>query len=167
MDEPPTSELAAMVSHATQERLRDLLEKLAVISEHRQDMLKVGFYQSFNQVKILNSVFACFQLESKYESTQDVRTQLRFLEDLDRMERRRHDEQERELLLRAAKSRSKTEDPEQAKLKAKAKEVCLESTFLGLPLLMTNILCLVDAKGRDGGAEATRGKFNRSYRHRP
>lgn len=30
---------------------------------------------------------------------------------------------ERELLLRAAKSRSKNEDPEQAKLKAKAKEV--------------------------------------------
>jgi len=32
---------------------------------------------------------------------------------------------ERELLLRAAKSRSKNEDPEQAKLKAKAKEVIL------------------------------------------
>ena len=30
---------------------------------------------------------------------------------------------ERELLLRAAKSRSKSEDPEQVKLKAKAKEV--------------------------------------------
>jgi transcription initiation factor TFIID subunit 4 len=128
MDEPPTSELAAMVSHATQERLRDLLEKLAVISEHRQDMLKVGVCHSFKK-KILTSLLACFQLESKYESTQDVRTQLRFLEDLDRMERRRHDEQERELLLRAAKSRSKTEDPEQAKLKAKAKEVCLKSTF--------------------------------------
>ena len=81
------------------------------------------------KITILTSFLACFQLESKYESTQDVRTQLRFLEDLDRMERRRHDEQERELLLRAAKSRSKTEDPEQAKLKAKAKEVCLKSTF--------------------------------------
>lgn len=55
--------------------------------------------------------------------TQDVRAQLKFLEDLDRVERRRHEEQERELLLRAAKSRAKTEDPEQAKLKAKAKEV--------------------------------------------
>lgn len=45
------------------------------------------------------------------------------MEELDRVERRRHEEQERELLLRAAKSRAKTEDPEQAKLKAKAKEV--------------------------------------------
>ncbi|XP_059474924.1 transcription initiation factor TFIID subunit 4 isoform X2 [Neocloeon triangulifer] len=102
LDDPPNSEVAALISHATQERLRELVEKLAVISEHRQDMLK---------------------LESHYEPTQDVRAQLRFLEDLDRMERRRHDEQERELLLRAAKSRSKTEDPEQAKLKAKAKEM--------------------------------------------
>lgn len=42
---------------------------------------------------------------------------------MDRAERKRHDEQEREMLLRAAKSRSKSEDPEQAKLKAKAKEM--------------------------------------------
>ena len=54
---------------------------------------------------------------------QDVKTQLRFLEELDKLEKRRKDEQEREMLLRAAKSRSKSEDPEQAKLKAKAKEV--------------------------------------------
>jgi transcription initiation factor TFIID subunit 4 len=37
---------------------------------------------------------------------------------------------ERELLIRAAKSRSKNEDPEQAKLKAKAKEVFLMRIIL-------------------------------------
>lgn len=37
---------------------------------------------------------------------------------------------ERELLLRAAKSRSKNEDPEQAKLKAKAKEVCVDYVII-------------------------------------
>lgn len=52
-----------------------------------------------------------------------MRAQLKFLEKLDDVERKRHDDQEREMLLRAAKSRSKNEDPEQAKLKAKAKEV--------------------------------------------
>lgn len=58
-----------------------------------------------------------------------MRAQLKFLEELDRVERRRHEEQERELLLKAAKSRAKNEDPEQAKLKAKAKEVILSSSF--------------------------------------
>jgi len=55
--------------------------------------------------------------------TQDVKAQLKFLEDLDKIERKKHEEQERDLLMRAARSRAKTEDPEQAKLKAKAKEV--------------------------------------------
>lgn len=63
------------------------------------------------------------QLDERYEITQDVKGQLRFLEELDKLEKKRHDEQEREMLIRAAKSRSKSEDPEQAKLKAKAKEV--------------------------------------------
>lgn len=64
-----------------------------------------------------------FQNEPRYEVVQDVKGQLRFLEDLDRLEKKRKDEVEREMLLRAAKSRNKNEDPEQAKLKAKAKEV--------------------------------------------
>lgn len=74
-------------------------------------------------------------MDPRYEVTQDVRAQLKFLEDLDKVERRRHEEQERELLLRAAKSRAKTEDPEQAKLKAKAKEVleiCKSGRYAGV-----------------------------------
>ncbi|XP_033328374.1 transcription initiation factor TFIID subunit 4 isoform X1 [Megalopta genalis] len=100
--EEPNQEVAALISHAAQERLKNLVEKLAVVAEHRIDLIKV---------------------DPRYEVTQDVRAQLKFLEDLDKVERRRHEEQERELLLRAAKSRAKTEDPEQAKLKAKAKEM--------------------------------------------
>ncbi|EFN63541.1 Transcription initiation factor TFIID subunit 4 [Camponotus floridanus] len=100
--EEPNQEVAALISHAVQERLKNLVEKLAVIAEHRIDLIKV---------------------DPRYEVTQDVRAQLKFLEDLDKVERRKHEEQERELLLRAAKSRAKTEDPEQAKLKAKAKEM--------------------------------------------
>ncbi|XP_036149516.1 transcription initiation factor TFIID subunit 4B isoform X2 [Monomorium pharaonis] len=100
--EEPNQEVAALISHAVQERLKNLVEKLAVITEHRIDLIKV---------------------DPRYEVTQDVRAQLKFLEDLDKVERRKHEEQERELLLRAAKSRAKTEDPEQAKLKAKAKEM--------------------------------------------
>ncbi len=54
---------------------------------------------------------------------QDVRGQIRFLGELDKIERKRHEEAERELLMKAAKSRTKTEDPEKEKLKAKAKEL--------------------------------------------
>ncbi|VEN36201.1 unnamed protein product [Callosobruchus maculatus] len=102
LDEPTTIDVAACVSHAAQERLKNLLEKLAVITEHRLENVRT---------------------DNRYEVTNDVKGQLKFLEDLDKAERKRHEETERELLLRAAKSRSKSEDPEQAKLKAKAKEM--------------------------------------------
>jgi len=97
-----SSELVSLISHATQERLKTLLEKLAVIAEHRMEVVKT---------------------DSRYEVHQDVKGQLKFLEELDKLERRRHTEIQREMLLKAAKSRSKAEDPEQAKLKAKAKEM--------------------------------------------
>lgn len=40
--EEPSSEIAALISHAAQERLKNLIEKLAVIAEHRIDMNKVS-----------------------------------------------------------------------------------------------------------------------------
>ena len=58
-----------------------------------------------------------------YVVTQDVKQQLRFLEDLDKIEKKKHDEEEKELLFKAAKSRAKSDDPEKEKLKAKAKEM--------------------------------------------
>uniref|UniRef100_A0A182PMK0 TAFH domain-containing protein n=1 Tax=Anopheles epiroticus TaxID=199890 RepID=A0A182PMK0_9DIPT len=100
--EEPSNEVAVLISHACQERLKNIVEKLAIIAEHRIDIIKV---------------------DPRYEVTKDVRGQIKFLEELDKAEQKRHEEQEREMLMRAAKSRSKTEDPEQAKLKAKAKEM--------------------------------------------
>jgi len=97
---PP--EVVSLVSHAAQERLKVLAERLGIIAEHRLESLKMN---------------------PKYEVTQDVRAQVKFLEELDKLEKKRHEEQEREMLLRAAKSRSKLEDPEQLKLKQKAKEM--------------------------------------------
>ncbi|XP_057369359.1 transcription initiation factor TFIID subunit 4-like [Daphnia carinata] len=98
----PSAEVVSLISHATQERLKTILEKLAVIAEHRMEVVKT---------------------DARYEVQQDVKGQLKFLEELDKLERRRHSEIQREMLLKAAKSRSKAEDPEQAKLKAKAKEM--------------------------------------------
>ena len=97
-----SNEVASAISHSAEEYLKNIIEQLAVITEHRQENLR---------------------LDRRYEYTSDVKSQLKFLEDLDRSERKRHEESEREILLRAAKSRSKSEDPEQVKLKAKAKEL--------------------------------------------
>ncbi|XP_070195793.1 transcription initiation factor TFIID subunit 4-like isoform X2 [Littorina saxatilis] len=95
-------DVTRIVSHATQERLRDLISKLSTIAEHRMEIYK---------------------MDSRYEVSSDVRGKLKFLEELDKLEKKRHEEQEREMLLRAIKSRSKNEDPEQLKLKQKAKEL--------------------------------------------
>ncbi|XP_029615005.1 transcription initiation factor TFIID subunit 4 isoform X3 [Salmo trutta] len=96
------AETVNYISHATQARLRSMLEKVSTIAQHRTDGGKD---------------------EEWYEPSTDVRAQLRFFEQLERMEKQRKDEQEREVLLKAAKSRARQEDPEQARLKAKAKEM--------------------------------------------
>ncbi|XP_044522426.1 transcription initiation factor TFIID subunit 4B isoform X1 [Gracilinanus agilis] len=96
------SDVVNLISHATQERLRGLIEKLTVIAQHRMTTCKES---------------------ENYVMSNDTRSQLRFLEKLDHMEKQRKDEEEREMLLRAAKSRSNKEDPEQLRLKQKAKEM--------------------------------------------
>ncbi|KAG7454067.1 hypothetical protein MATL_G00263940 [Megalops atlanticus] len=93
------------ISHATQSRLQTVLEKVSMIAKHRMDTCKDGEW---------------------YEQSTDVRSQLKFFEQLERMEKQRKDEQEREILRKAAKSRSRQEDPEQARLKQKAKERTFE-----------------------------------------
>nr|XP_023646331.1 transcription initiation factor TFIID subunit 4 isoform X2 [Paramormyrops kingsleyae] len=95
-------EVVNFVSHATQQRLQDLLEKVSQIAQQK----------NFS-----------FKDDSRYEQISDVRSQLKFFEQLDQMEKQRKEEQEREILMKAAKSRSRQEDPEQLRLKQKAKEM--------------------------------------------
>lgn len=40
--EEPNQEVATLISHAVQERLKNLIEKLAIIGEHRIDLNKVS-----------------------------------------------------------------------------------------------------------------------------
>lgn len=95
-------ETVTLISHATQSRLRSMLEKVSAVAQHRADSCKD---------------------EELYEQASDVRTQLKFFEQLEKMEKQRKDDEEREILMKAAKSRSRQEDPEQARLKQKAKEM--------------------------------------------
>ncbi|XP_040040757.2 transcription initiation factor TFIID subunit 4 isoform X2 [Gasterosteus aculeatus] len=94
--------VVALVSHATQECLRGLLEKLTVMAEHRKAGLKEDLWHA---------------------KVSDVRSQLRFLEEVESLKKKRRDEEEREHMLRLARSRSHTEDPHQQQLKQRAKEL--------------------------------------------
>ncbi|XP_041702601.1 transcription initiation factor TFIID subunit 4 [Coregonus clupeaformis] len=95
-------EVINYVSHATQQRLQNLLEKVTEVAQQKN---------------------ITFKEDDKYEQVSDVRAQLKFFEQLDQMEKQRKEEQEREILMKAAKSRSRQEDPEQLRLKQKAKEM--------------------------------------------
>ncbi|XP_026526146.1 transcription initiation factor TFIID subunit 4B [Notechis scutatus] len=96
------SDVLNLISHATQERLRGLLEKLTLIAQHR---------------------IRTYKGNDKYILSNDTRSQLQFLEQLDQVEKRRKDEEEKEQLLRAAKSHCNKEDVERLQLKQKAKEM--------------------------------------------
>ncbi|XP_054644598.1 transcription initiation factor TFIID subunit 4-like isoform X2 [Dunckerocampus dactyliophorus] len=95
-------EVVSMVSHATQECLRGILEKLTVMAELRKSALKEDLWHA---------------------KVSDVRSQLRFLEEVESLKKKRKDEEERETLLRLARSRSHTEDPLHQQLKQRAKEL--------------------------------------------
>ncbi|XP_071342895.1 transcription initiation factor TFIID subunit 4-like isoform X3 [Trachinotus anak] len=92
----------ALVSHATQECLRGLLERLIVMAEHRKAVLKEDL---------------C------YAKVSDVRTQLRFMEEVERLNKKKKDEEERKRLLRFARSHSHAEDPQHQQIKQRAKEL--------------------------------------------
>ncbi|XP_027859158.1 transcription initiation factor TFIID subunit 4-like isoform X2 [Xiphophorus couchianus] len=97
------TEVVNYISHATQQRLLNLLEKVSHVAQQKN----INFKQE----------------DDSYEQSSDVRTQLKFFEQLDQLEKQRKEEQEREILLKAAKSRARQEDPEQLRLKQKAKEM--------------------------------------------
>ncbi|XP_030624555.1 transcription initiation factor TFIID subunit 4 [Chanos chanos] len=91
-----------IVSHATQQRLQNILERVSEVAQQKN---------------------ISFKEDDRYEQISDVKAQLKFFEQLDQMEKQRKEEQEREILMKAAKSRSRQEDPEQLRLKQKAKEM--------------------------------------------
>ena len=63
------------------------------------------------------------QDDSHYETSSDIRGQMKVLERIDHFSANRRQEKEKERIMRAAKSRSKQDDPELAKMKEQAKQV--------------------------------------------
>uniref|UniRef100_A0A2K5DCL5 TAFH domain-containing protein n=1 Tax=Aotus nancymaae TaxID=37293 RepID=A0A2K5DCL5_AOTNA len=89
------------------ERLQGLLEKLTAIAQHRMTTYKAS---------------------ENYILCSDTRLQLKVSEKLDQLEKQRKDLEQREMLLKTAKGHSNKEDPEQLRLKQKARLQQLELT---------------------------------------
>lgn len=54
-------------------------------------------------VRLCVMLMMCVQEDSRYEQVEDVRSQLKFFEQLDLLEKQKKEEQEREILMKAAK----------------------------------------------------------------
>uniref|UniRef100_A0A8C3A7T6 TATA-box binding protein associated factor 4 n=1 Tax=Cyclopterus lumpus TaxID=8103 RepID=A0A8C3A7T6_CYCLU len=96
------AEAVNFVSHATQQRLQNLLGKVSHVAQQRN---------------------ANFKEDDTCEQSSDVRAQLKFFEHLDHLEKQRKEGQEREILLKAAKSRARQEDPEQLRSEMQQQEL--------------------------------------------
>lgn len=91
------------------------------------------YFHLLTTKSLLLAVARCYNLpqpssplqdNSQYKVVSEVRGQLKVLESIDRLNHKRKQEREKEKILRAAKSRSKAEDPEAAaKIKEQAKQV--------------------------------------------
>lgn len=105
------------ISHATQQRLQNLLERASQVAQHKNITFKVIInyikwsQSAFSLFSFLPCIFLSFlatssfnaQEDARHEQVSDVRAQLKFFEQLDQMEKQRKEEQEREILLKAAK----------------------------------------------------------------
>ena len=59
--EEPSNEVAVLISHACQERLKNVVEKLAIIAEHRIDIIKVSGGSSFTPFVYTTNANALFR----------------------------------------------------------------------------------------------------------
>lgn len=104
-----------------------------MISQHRTEALKVWYFPQAFTLCFVPPSFHYYttvlsphpsQDSDQYRVVSEVRGQLKVLESIDRLNHKRKQEREKEKILRAAKSRSKVEDPEAAaKIKEQAKQV--------------------------------------------
>ncbi|EJD75455.1 hypothetical protein, variant [Loa loa] len=85
----PQDEVVALISQAAEFRLRVMLAKLAIVAEHRLEPLRNHPY---------------------YRVIDDTRRQLRFVEELERLEYERRENREKEALIRLSKTKGKDKD---------------------------------------------------------
>ncbi|TPP58015.1 putative Transcription initiation factor [Fasciola gigantica] len=93
------------LAHGMQSFMRTLLTRLSVIVSHRLERLAD---------------------DPRLTQTDNVREQLQFLQKLDERDMMRQSELEKDLILKAAKSRSRNEDPDQIRMREMARRIATE-----------------------------------------
>lgn len=58
-----------------------------------------------NLIQFASNFEILFQMNERFEASTDAKSQLKFLEELDKLEKKRHDDQEWEKIMKAAKVR--------------------------------------------------------------
>ncbi|CAH8640300.1 unnamed protein product [Heterobilharzia americana] len=100
-----TEEGVVCLAHGLQIFIKSLLSRLRIVVSHRLDRLGE---------------------DSRLLQTDHTREQLRFLQKLDEHDRIRQSELEKDLILKAAKSRSRNEDPHQMQMREMARRIASE-----------------------------------------
>ncbi|CAH8658778.1 unnamed protein product [Schistosoma guineensis] len=100
-----TEESIACLAHGLQIFIKNILSKLRIVVSHRLDRLGE---------------------DSRLVQIDHTREQLRFLQKLDEHDRMRQSELEKDLILKAAKSRSRNEDPHQMQMREMARRIASE-----------------------------------------
>ncbi|KAK4475322.1 hypothetical protein MN116_002388 [Schistosoma mekongi] len=100
-----TEESIVCLAHGLQIFIKNLLAKLRIVVSHRLYRLSE---------------------DSRLVQTDHTREQLRFLQKLDEHDRIRQSELEKDLILKAAKSRSRNEDPHQMQMREMARRIASE-----------------------------------------
>jgi hypothetical protein len=96
-----SDEVTTFVAHATEEYLRNIIEKLDVIARHRQDK----------------------PLKSLYDINNSVKNQLKFLAEIEKIKNKRKEDDESKKLMKEVKNRSKQHEDKLNKIKRKDKEL--------------------------------------------
>ncbi|KAF7233648.1 hypothetical protein EG68_04909 [Paragonimus skrjabini miyazakii] len=100
-----TDDAITCLSHGLQAFVRTLLARLSIVVSHRLERLSD---------------------DARLTQTDSTRECLKFLQKLDEHDRMRQSELEKDLILKAAKSRSRNEDPDQIRMREMARRIATE-----------------------------------------
>lgn len=90
--------------------MTDFINGFSLFCEKKKSMCSFMYrfliiHVNVNLVQFASHFEILFQMNERFEASTDAKSQLKFLEELDKLEKKRHDDQEWEKIMKAAKVR--------------------------------------------------------------